>query len=317
MTLKVSVIIPVYNASEHIKTCLSSILKQTAKDFEVILVDDHSTDDTIQKVEKYPFKIIENEGERGGPARARNYGAKNASGNILVFVDADIVLKPDSIEKITSLISEPGVDVISGIYTEDTPQSNFFSQLQNLILRYRFLKQAGFITFTNSAFCAIKRDAFEAVGGYNEKMPYYEDIEIGHRLAKKGYRCKLEPSLQVTHLKYFNHLGLLRDYFKKAVVSGAYKREIFAKKFKDDGLPLAMKIAGVSTGFVLLSLGLIGISLIPFLLYLAVYSVFLAPLLFFLIKNRNLYFGLKSYFACFGIFLVTISAFAYSFFRRR
>lgn len=300
-----------YNASAYIENCLSGISKQTTKDFEVILVDDSSTDDTIQKAKEYPFKILELK-ERGRPARARNYGAKNASGNILVFVDADVVLKPNSIEKITSVMFEPGTDVISGVYTENTPQTNFFSQLQNLILIYRYSKPPKFVTFTNSSFCAIRRDVFESIGGYDEKMPYYEDIEIGRRLIQKGYRCKLDPELKVTHLKYFSHLGLLRDYFKKTAVSGVYfRRGSFLKKLKGENVPASIKIAGISSGFILLSLGLIKISAIPLLVFSSIYFVSIAPLLVFLIKIRNLCFGLKSYFVCFEIFLVSHFGLAY------
>ncbi len=300
-----------HNASGHIEDCLRSISKQTVKTFEVILVDDCSTDDTIEKAKKYPFRILELK-ERGRPARARNYGAKNASGKILVFVDSDIVLKPNSIEKITSLISKPNADVISGIYTENTPQTNFFSQLQNLVLVYRYSKPPESVAFTVSSFCAIKRKAFEAVEGYNERMPYYEDIEIGHRLIQKGYGCKLDPDLKVTHLKYFSHLGLLRDYFKKTAVSGAYyKGESFVRKFRSDNLPLSIRIAGISSGFILLSLSLIKFTPIPVLLFLGTYSVSIAPLLFFLIKTRGLCFGLKSYVVCFEILLVSNFALVY------
>lgn len=308
---QVSIIIPMYNASDFIENCLSSISKQTTKNFEVILVDDCSIDDTLQKAKKYPFKIIRLK-ESGGPARARNCGVKNASGNIFVFVDADIVLAPDSIEKITSRISEPDTDAISGLFSEDIPQTNFFSQFQNLFLIYRYSKLPESITTTFSYFCAIKRDVFEAVGGYNEKMIAYEDIEMGHRLTRKGYRLKFGPDLKVTHLKYLSHSGLLRDYFTKVTVVGAYyKRENSVKKSKSDNILLSLKIAGVSSGFILLSVGLIKISPIPLLLSLSMYSISLCPFLVFLMKARNFNFALKSYVVCFEVFLVSLFASVY------
>ena len=294
-----------YNACDYIESCLLAISKQTAKDFEVILLDDCSTDNTIQKAERFPFKIVRLQ-ERARPAKAKNYGAKLSCGDILIFFDADIVLLPDSIEKIISRISEPDTDAISGIYTEDIPQANFFSQLQNLLFVYRYSKLPKFTTFTFSSFCAIKRNAFEAAGGYDEKMYFYEDVELGHRLNKKGYKCRLDVDLKVTHLKHFDHFSLLRDYFKKATVAGAYyRRASFKELLRDNGLPLDMKMAGVSSALILLSAGLAKISLIPLLASLSIYSASMIPLLFFLIKTRNLYFGLKSYVTCFEIFLAS------------
>lgn len=307
---EVSIIIPMHNAADYIEKCLSGILSQSIKNLEVILVDDGSTDDTVEKAKKYGFRIVMLK-DGGNPSKARNFGAKKASGNILVFVDSDIVLKPDSIEKIVSKVAEKEVASVSGIYTKETPVDSFYSQLQNLILYYRLSKVSEFVTFTNSAFYAIKRDVFETIHGYNESMSYFEDVEIGHRLKKNGYKLRMDSSLSVTHLKNFDHWGLLCDYFKKAAVSGRYKRKNHSENIKSDELLWYLKISGVSTGLVLFSVFLIGISIIPFLVSLTVYSFFLSPLLLFLIKTKGLYFGLRSYVVCFELFAISFIALIY------
>ncbi len=308
---KVSVIIPMYNAPGCIEECLLSILKQTARNLEVILVDACSTDDTVRKVEKYPFKIIKLE-KRLSPAGVRNYGAKNASGDMLVFIDADVVLKPNSIEEIVHLLGAPDTEAVSGIYTQHTPQSSFFSQLQNLILTFRYEKVPRSTEMVCSFFCAIKRGAFEAIGGYDEKMSYYEDIEIGKRLTEKGYHCKIEPNLRVTHLKFYNHIGLIIDYFKKTAAVALYiKSEGFRKKIKDNAWPLSTKIAAISGLCLLFSVGLIKLTFVPFLLFFSIYHISVIPLLLYLIKNRNLPFGVKSYFVLFEIYLIIFIGFFY------
>ena len=304
---KVSIIIPMYNATDYIDKCLSSISRQSEKNLEVILVDDGSTDDTVKKAEKYGFCIVKLK-NGGNPSKARNFGAKKASGDTFIFVDADIVLKPDSIEKIVSKVSEEETVSFSGIYAKETPASGFFSQLQNLILYYRLSKLPEIVTFTNSAFCAIKREAFETINGYNEGMSYFEDVEIGNRLTRNGYKLRIDSSLSVTHLKNFNHWSLICDYFKKAAVSGMYKHKNFFKNKKSDELLWYIKISGVSTVLVFFSVFLIGISVIPLLVSLVVYSLSLSPLLFFLIKTKGLLFGLISYFVCFELFLVSFVA---------
>ena len=304
---KVSIIIPMHNATDYIEKCLSGISRQSKKNIEIILVDDGSTDDTVQKAEKYGFRIVMLK-NGGNPSKARNFGSKKASGNIFIFVDSDIVLKPDSIERIVSKFSRRGVISVSGVYTKETPAAGFFSQLQNLILCYRLSKLPEIVTFTNSAFCAIKRDAFETIHGYNEGMSYFEDVEIGNRLTRNGYKLRIDSSLSVTHLKNFNHWSLICDYFKKAAVSGMYKHKNFFKNKKSDELLWYIKISGVSTVLVFFSVFLIGISVIPLLVSLVVYSLSLSPLLFFLIKTKGLLFGLISYFVCFELFLVSFVA---------
>tara|TARA_Y100000031_G_scaffold123252_1_gene138506 strand:+ start:453 stop:1409 length:957 start_codon:yes stop_codon:yes gene_type:complete len=304
---EVSIIIPMHNATDYIEECLSGISRQSKKNIEIILVDDGSTDDTVQKAEKYGFRIVMLK-NGGNPSKARNFGSKKASGNIFIFVDSDIVLKPDSIERIVSKFSRRGVISVSGVYTKETPAAGFFSQLQNLILCYRLSKLPEIVTFTNSAFCAIKRDAFETIHGYNEGMSYFEDVEIGNRLTRNGYKLRIDSSLSVTHLKNFNHWSLICDYFKKAAVSGMYKHKNFFKNKKSDELLWYIKISGVSTVLVFFSVFLIGISVIPLLVSLVVYSLSLSPLLFFLIKTKGLLFGLISYFVCFELFLVSFVA---------
>lgn len=307
---KVSLIVPMHNASGHIEKCLSSILHQTKKDLEVILVDDHSEDDTLEKAKKYPFSIIERE-KGGSPSIARNRGAENASGDIFVFIDSDIVLKPDSIEKIISAVSRPDTDVVSGTYESDMPQTGFFSQLQNLMAICRQSGLPEFVTFTNSAFCAIKRKTFESIGGYDETMSYYEDVEIGHRLAENGYRCRSNPDLKVTHLKRFTHIGLLKDYFRKVAVAGKYKRKNFEKGLKSEELSNSLKVAGVSSGLTLLSVFFIGINPLIFLFFLGLYSISMVPMLRFFVEKRDLLFALKAYVVCFEICIVSLFAMCY------
>ena len=307
---RISIIVPMYNASNHIEKCLESISGQTIKDFEVILVDDNSIDDTVQKAEKYHYEIIKLE-EQKNPGAARNRGAEKASGDILVFVDSDIVLCSDSIEKISAYASEADTDVVSGTYAADMPQTNYFGQFQNLMAAYRQSNLPEVVTFTNSAFCAVKRKAFEAVGGYDGTMPYYEDVEIGHRFTQNGFKCKSKPDLKVVHLKQFSHLGLLRDYFKKVTVAGSYERKNLFKKTRSEELSFSLKIAGVSSGLVLLSVPFSGINPLPFFLLLSLYSISTAKLLRFLVRNRNLMFGIKSYFVCYEVCLVSLVAMVY------
>lgn len=98
---KVSVIIPVYNSSKHIRECLDSVIKQTYKNLEIILVDDNSTDDSVEIIKSYNdkrIKLIESK-ENAGAAESRNKGVKEATGNYICFIDSDDFWKLNKIEK--------------------------------------------------------------------------------------------------------------------------------------------------------------------------------------------------------------------------
>ena len=100
--LMVSVIIPTYNESRVISSCLQSLQSQTVKDLEIIVVDDGSTDSTLSEISNFKFQIsnfVILRQNHNGPGVARNLAAKKAKGDILVFVDADMEFAPDFIEK--------------------------------------------------------------------------------------------------------------------------------------------------------------------------------------------------------------------------
>lgn len=306
----VSVIIPTYNSVDSIEECLKGLASQGIKDIEIILVDSGSTDDTLKKAKGCVDKII-NTKQGKGPAASRNRGAENAAGDPFIFVDSDVILKRDSVEKALSSLSKHRLDAVSGVYSDNLPSANFLSELQNLILIYRFSDLKRPAQIVNSAFCAIKSDIFKRSGGFNEQMLYYEDIELGQRLSEMGCHLKVDPTLKVTHLKRFGIKGIMSDYLKKSISSGMYRSKDFLKRSREDGLPLAIKIAGVSTPAILISMLFTDINMIPLFLSLAVYTLFLLPLLNFLLKRKNLWFCIASYFVFFFIFLASFFGLAY------
>src|SRR5690349_757764 len=99
MPLEVSVVIPVYNGASDLDRCLTELNASLDRPSECIVVDDGSTDNSVQVARKYGATVLST-GGRFGPAKARNIGAKAATGSILLFLDADVVVKPDSVSKI-------------------------------------------------------------------------------------------------------------------------------------------------------------------------------------------------------------------------
>lgn len=215
-----SVVIPVYNGGEKFRTLLTSLLNSNCKPHEIIVVSDGESDESWTIAEEFDVTVVKLE-KQGGPARARNHGARMATGEILFFVDADVSLYPDTITKVLAAFDqEPLVDAIIGSYDDAPSESDFLSQYKNL--HHHYVHQTSSEdAFTFWGACgAIKREAFLAVGGFDESYskPSIEDIELGHRLKQAGYTIRVVKSLQVKHLKHWGVFSLIRtDIFGRAM----------------------------------------------------------------------------------------------------
>lgn len=138
MTGLISIIVPIYNASIYLRQCIESILCQTYRELEIILVDDGSTDDSLQICEKYQeidgrIKVIHR--ENGGSVAARKSGLKAANGAYVGFVDADDYIEPDMFEKLYAKVKEFHVDFVhSGMITDNTKICNYEEGVTDLTL---------------------------------------------------------------------------------------------------------------------------------------------------------------------------------------
>jgi len=317
---KISAIIPVYGESDTANSCIRSLLGQTVHDIEIILVTSDLTDKTPFVAKEYPIEIVDLKGEFTA-SKARNRGAKGASGDILVFIDADIVLERDSIQKTLDFITGTKVDAVSASYTDNVQGFNFCSRFQTFFLNYRhsFIPRDKNVNFIFSSFFAIKKKVFDEAGGFDEELDAYEDVELGYRLAQEGYSCRLDADNRVTHLKRYTHLGLLKDYFAKAKAAGRFfcKSRFFRKSLAIGNMPGSLKLASVSALAVLFSFAFIGFSALPLLFSLASYLVFISPLLLFLAKKHDLPFCLRSPFLCFEIFIACYLGLAWGILHRK
>jgi glycosyltransferase involved in cell wall biosynthesis len=198
-----SVIVPVYNGQMVIARCLAALTGPSFR-FEVIVVDDASTDGSGAVAARMGVRVLTLPTNRG-PAAARNYGARHASGDILFFVDADVVVAPGALERVaTAMTMRPEVAAIFGSYDAHPAADGLVSRYKNLL--HHFVHQQG--AEEGSTFWAgcgaVRRAVFEAMHGFDqERFPYpsIEDIELGYRLRQAGYRILLDPALQGTHLK--------------------------------------------------------------------------------------------------------------------
>jgi GT2 family glycosyltransferase len=218
--LSVSIIIPVHNGGESFKRCVGSVLAADPQPKETIVVADGDTDGSWRIAEAHGLTVLKLP-TPGGPARARNVGARSATGDILFFVDADVTIPPDAVRQVAAVFqNEHSVAGVFGSYDDEPSEHNFLSQYKNLLHHYvHQTAQEKASTFWGAC-GAIRRDVFLNMGGFDEgyRTPSVEDIEFGYRLKKAGYAIRLVKGLRVKHLKRWTIRSLLKaDFFFRAL----------------------------------------------------------------------------------------------------
>lgn len=217
----VSVVVPVHDGGSHLGQCLDALLGGGGDGCEVLVVDDASTDGSAGVARSRNAKVLRLAARRG-PAAARNLGAREARGDVLLFVDADVLVRPDTVARVAErLRAEPGLAAVFGSYDDAPSASGFVSQYKNLFHHFTH-QRAHTRAETFWAGCGgVRREAFWRVGGFDEETyrePSIEDIELGSRLRRAGYSILLDKGLQVKHLKRWTLRSLLRaDIFRRAV----------------------------------------------------------------------------------------------------
>ncbi len=218
--VSISIIIPVHNGGDSFRRCLSSLRESTIAPDEVIVVSDADTDGSWLVAQEFGAKVIRMP-VNGGPAKARNLGASVATSDILYFVDADVVISTDAIAQVKKAFkNESNLAALIGSYDDSPGASNFLSQYKNLFHHYNH-QIASEEAFTFWGACgAIRREIFISLGGFDEsyRRPSIEDIELGYRIRRSGYKIKLLKDLHVKHLKYWGVVSLLRaEIFYRAL----------------------------------------------------------------------------------------------------
>jgi len=212
-----SIIIPTYNSERTIAQLLDSIYRQTFKDFEVIVVDDNSSDSTRDILAGYPVRAVTLRKNRG-PAYVRNHGARQAEADTLVFFDSDVILYEDVMMRFHERFKDGAIKVLLGMYAEEPANKGFISEFKALQeqIWYSRIPEDKAAPFTAYA-GAIRKNIFMDINGFNEDYSDadVEDYEFSIDLLKKS-RIHLDKNIKVKH--YF-------PGFKKLVIS--YFRRCF------------------------------------------------------------------------------------------
>ena len=211
--MKSSIIILTYNSSRFIDALLKSI-KDFAKDSEVLIVDNNSTDETVKLAKKYDFVKVLETGENLGFAKGINFGVKRATGDFLLFLNPDAVLESGKIEDFISIFGDPSVGA-SGVILLDfegnaeKSAGKFFNLWDALAIALGLDEALGVrfssdskraVDFVSGGAMMVRRIAFEKVGGFDENFfMYLEDMDFCYRLRKAGYKTVFTPDIVISH----------------------------------------------------------------------------------------------------------------------
>lgn len=205
-------VVSVRNSSSTLREALAAIRASELSrgSYELIVVDDASTDGSVTIAARYADTVVKLSGRPSGPAYARNRGVELARGEIVAFVDADVVVRPDTLPRMLATLSEhDDVDAVSASHDENAGAPNFVSQYWNLLLRFGEQRHSGRCAQFAPGCGAVRRKAFLSAGMYDEwrfATACLESVELGERLLGTGHNLLLSPELNVIHLRRW-HLG--------------------------------------------------------------------------------------------------------------
>jgi len=313
-----SFVIPTHNGEKTIVRLLQSINQSSSryfKSFETVIVDDNSKDITVTVVKniikKLKFKIsIYSFKKHLGPAKARNIGAKYASGKYLVFLDGDVELKKNTLKNIYNLLSKEKIKAFTGIWDYHQKTKAFFPQFKALRdWSYWFIereKGCRYYLFS-TRIAGIEKNLFKKLGGFNETYPEptVEDIEFTYRIERQS-SIKFAPRIIVNHefegfwpiaIKYFKRS---KDWIKLFVVRKQFDPVATSKReaIKPISLVLFLSCLFIFVLFKIRTILFIG------LFFFLIFIIAEAKFMTFLYQKKGLAFMIRSFFTAIILYLV-------------
>lgn len=213
--MKVSVIVPAYNAAATIGRTISAVLAQAGvAPFEVVVVDDGSSDATATIIQSFPVKYIYQ--TNAGPAAARNRGARVAAGEFLFFTDSDCVPHPDWLQKMLPHFADAASGVVAGSYGIANPENTLARCIhQEILYRHHHLLPQHPKVFGSYNF-GVRRNVFDQVGGFNAEYRHAsgEDNDLSYKIRQAGHKIFFAKDALVDHYHPVQISRYLREQFR-------------------------------------------------------------------------------------------------------
>ena len=210
-----SVVMPVRNGGTTLRSALEAMLLSDLPrpQWELIVVDDASTDDTAAIAAQFADRLVRLPGRAHGPGYARNRGFELTLGEVITFANADVMVRPETLRSsVTALMEAPDVGAVFGSYDTHPRARGLVSQYRNLLQHYYLQQNAGDSSTFSSSCGTIRANVFEQSGGYDEwhfTRRQLEDLELGQRIRRLGHRIRCVPEIRATNLKRWTLLGMM------------------------------------------------------------------------------------------------------------
>lgn len=204
-----NIVVPAYHAEQTLPRCMRALCtaaERLGEEPQKVLVDDGENGDLAALTAEHGFGLVD-EGPSGSAAIARNRGAARARSGIIVFVDADVAVEPDSLLRLVAPIREGVADATVGNYSEDTTGLGFLQSYKQLYISLVYARRRGRLRNQFwTAICAIRAEVFHELGGFapSFKGACDEDTDLGFRLTRAGKTVVAVPEAKGVNLKGFS-----------------------------------------------------------------------------------------------------------------
>jgi glycosyltransferase involved in cell wall biosynthesis len=312
----VTVIVPAYNPGRDLEHCLEALAQSTYHHLDVLVVDDGSTESIKPLVDRFDYRYLRIDGP-DGPARARNLGVRETKSEFVIFIDADVCVHPDTVERmVQNFAGDKDLAAVIGTYDDSPADPGFLSQYRNIFHHYTHCQSAGQVTTFWSGCGAMRRDIFIKYGGFDEhryRCPAIEDIELGTWITADGGRIVLDRKIQCKHLKRWSFSNMVKtDIFQRGIpwIDLMLRSDKAVKTLNVTGSQrLSVGLVFVACGLVIpaiwwpwMLIGTVAASIAVTLVNIKLYIFFAS--------RRDLWFAAKSlplhwlYFACCGVSVI-------------
>lgn len=213
--MNLSVIISVHDQARALRRCLESIAASRLGSYEVLVMDEGSTDGSYQIARILGFRAYRWKGQMGRWV-GRDLGAALSRGEILVFMDADICVREETLSRIAGYFSKGRHGVVGGVMAPRSLEDNFVSHYKDAWVHHSYAQFSEEITWTSTKLMAVERSVFFQTGGFRDHFGTPldgRDMEFGGRVIRAGFSIFLDKGLEVDHGRRFSLGQVLRNDF--------------------------------------------------------------------------------------------------------